>query len=64
MGQPRSTQRHIRKVPEDEERLVERIVALASEYGHYGYRRITVLLRMRAGELITRESRGSGVRRD
>ncbi len=45
MGQPLSTQRHIRKVPEDEERLVERIVELARQYGRYGYRRITALLR-------------------
>ncbi len=45
LGQPRSTQRHIRKVAEDEERLVERVVTLASQYGRYGYRRITALLR-------------------
>jgi len=45
LGQPLSTQRHIRKVPEDEERLVERIIDLASQYGRYGYRRITALLR-------------------
>jgi putative transposase len=40
----RSTQRHVRKVPEDEERLVESIVNLASQYGRYGYRRITAML--------------------
>ena len=45
LGQPLSTQRHIRKVAEDEERLVERIIDLASQYGRYGYRRITALLR-------------------
>lgn len=45
MGQPLSTQRHIRKVPEDEERLVGRIINLATQYGRYGYRRITALLR-------------------
>lgn len=45
LGQPRSTQRHVRRVPEDEERLVERIVALASKYGRYGYRWITAMLR-------------------
>jgi len=44
LGQPLSTQRHIRKVPEDEERLVERIVELACQYGRYGYRRIIALL--------------------
>ena len=45
LGQPRSTQRHVQKVPEDEEQLVKRIVSLASQYGRYGYRRITALLR-------------------
>lgn len=32
-------------MPEDEEKLVERTVALAGQYGRYGYRRITALLR-------------------
>lgn len=45
LGQPRSTQRHIRKIADDEELLVGRIVALAAEYGRYGYRRITAILR-------------------
>ena len=45
LNQPLSTQRHVRKVPEDEERLVERIIVLASQFGRYGYRRITALLR-------------------
>ena len=44
LGQPRSTQRHVRKIPDDEERLVGQIVGLASQYGRYGYRRITALL--------------------
>jgi len=48
LGQPRSTQRREPKVPDDEPRLVEEMVALATQYGRYGYRRITVLLR-RAG---------------
>jgi putative transposase len=45
LGQPRSTQRHVRKVPENEEFLVQRVVELASQYGRYGYRRITALLK-------------------
>lgn len=45
LGQPRSTQRHIRKIPEDEERLVERTVSLGSQFGRYSYRRITAMLR-------------------
>jgi transposase InsO family protein len=34
----------VRKVPDDEERLVDRIVSLAKQYGRYGYRRITAML--------------------
>jgi putative transposase len=45
LGQPRSTQRHRPRVRDDEERLTARVVALAREYGRYGYRRITALLR-------------------
>jgi transposase InsO family protein len=43
--QSRNTQRRTRRVPDDEPLLVKRIVWLACEYGRYGYRRITVLLR-------------------
>jgi putative transposase len=44
MGQWRRTQRYaaIRRI--DEDALAEAIVALASEYGRYGYRRITAVL--------------------
>ena len=45
LGQPRTVQRRIRHVPSDEPMLVRRMVALASEYGRYGYRRVTALLR-------------------
>jgi transposase InsO family protein len=45
LGQPRSTQRYQKRVAEDEEILSARMVALASEYGRYGYRRITAMLR-------------------
>ena len=44
LDQPRSTQRHVPKVREDEPMLTRRIVELASEYGRYGYRRITAML--------------------
>lgn len=44
LGQPRSTQRYERQKPNDEETLTLRLVELASQYGRYGYRRITVLL--------------------
>jgi transposase InsO family protein len=45
LGQARSTQRRERQVPDDEALLVERMVELATEFGRYGYRRITVMLR-------------------
>lgn len=41
LGQPRSTQRYRPRVAGDEERLVKRLVELATQYGRYGYRRIT-----------------------
>ena len=44
LGQARSTQRRSAQVPDDEARLVARVTELASEYGRYGYRRITALL--------------------
>ncbi len=45
VGQARSTQRHEPGVKNDEPLLVGRIVELAGEYGRYGYRRITAMLR-------------------
>lgn len=45
LDQARSTQRRCRHVASDEPRLVRRIVELAGNYGRYGYRRITALLR-------------------
>jgi putative transposase len=44
LGQWRRTQRCAAIPRIDEEALTEAIVALASEYGLYGYRRITALL--------------------
>jgi putative transposase len=43
--QARSTQRYDPVVADDEARLRARIVKLASDYGRYGYRRITGILR-------------------
>ena len=45
LGQHRSTQRKIPKQPGDEAALTADIIALATQYGRYGYRRITALLR-------------------
>jgi transposase InsO family protein len=44
LGQARATQRRNLLIPPDEEQLTTDIVALASRYGRYGYRRITALL--------------------
>jgi len=45
LGQHRSTQRYGKRVASDEAVLTERIIDLASQYGRYGYRRVTALLR-------------------
>ena len=45
LGQHRSTQRKVPSGRGDEEALTADIIALASQYGRYGYRRITALLR-------------------
>jgi putative transposase len=45
LGQSRSTQRRTLVLRDDEDALTRAIVDLASEYGRYGYRRITALLR-------------------
>lgn len=44
LGHPRSTQRYQPRPPDDEPALTRDLVALASQYGRYGYRRITALL--------------------
>ena len=45
LEQPRSTQRLLGEVSDSTKRLTERITALAVQYGRYGYRRITMLLK-------------------
>ena len=45
LGQHRSTQRKIPTTPDDEAALTADIIELARQYGRYGYRRITALLR-------------------
>ena len=44
LGQRLSTQQYRAKVPQDETALVARMSQLATQYGRYGYRRITALL--------------------
>ena len=45
LGQHRSTQRKVPTTPDDEAALTAEIIKLARQYGRYGYRRVTVLLR-------------------
>ena len=45
MGHARSTHRHLARMPDDEPRVVSRMIELATTSGRYGYRRITGLLR-------------------
>ena len=45
LGQPRSTQRYSPIIRDDEDPLTAAIVRLAGQYGRYGYRRVTELLR-------------------
>jgi len=45
LGQARKTQRRIPSTADEEARLVDRIIELATRYGRYGYRRITAMLR-------------------
>jgi len=44
VDQPRGTQRYRPSPREDEEALTRAVIALASQYGRYGYRRIAALL--------------------
>ncbi|QTI81070.1 IS3 family transposase (plasmid) [Roseomonas marmotae] len=46
LGQHRSTQRQAPGLPDDEAALTAAITGLARQYGRYGYRRITALLRV------------------
>jgi transposase InsO family protein len=45
LDQHRSTQRKVPRTTDDEVALTADITALARQYGRYGYRRITALLR-------------------
>jgi len=46
VSQPRGTQRYLPTQRNDESRLTQAIIALASQYGRYGYRRILALLKL------------------
>ena len=52
LGQARATQRSPLSTPSDEGRLTAEIIALATKYGRYGYRRITALLNNEKGWMV------------
>lgn len=54
LGQHRSTQRKVPRGADDEQALSEDIIALARQYGRYGYRRVAALLR-NAGWAVNRK---------
>ena len=54
LGQHRSTQRKVPQTSDDEAALTADIIALATHYGRYGYRRITAMLR-RSGWAVNRK---------
>ena len=54
LGQRLSTQRKIPKTLDDEAALTADIIALATQYGRYGYRRVTAMLH-RAGWAVNRK---------
>jgi putative transposase len=45
LGQTRSTQRRVQRTDAEEEKLTTDIISLATQYGRYGYRRITAMLK-------------------
>ena len=59
LKQWRGTQRYQPTVRSDEDALTEAIIAMASEYGRYGYRKITALL-LEAGWQARIACSGSG----
>lgn len=53
LGQHQSKQRKTLTTPDDDAALTANIIALARQYGCYGYRRITAMLR-RAGRTVNK----------
>ena len=46
IGQDRSTQRYEKQPNEEQEKLRDRVVDIATEYGRYGYRKVTEMLNL------------------
>ena len=51
IGQLRTTQRYVPQPDPEQEQLRDRVVSLAKEYGRYGYKTITSMLRMEGWEV-------------
>ena len=51
LGQYRTTQRYLPQIGLEEEKLTGRIIELASQYGRYGYRRITAMLQQQSWQV-------------
>ncbi len=51
LNQVRKTQRRTPRITDEEERLRVRIIELATQYGRYGYRRITAMLRQEGWDI-------------
>ncbi len=51
LGQYRTTQRYLSHIGTEEEKLTGRIIELASQYGRYGYRRITAMLQQQSWQV-------------
>jgi len=64
LDQARATQRRHISPPSDEKRLTEDIIALATKYGRYGYRRITALLNNQMGWRVNHKRVGRIWRRE
>ncbi len=63
VGQHRGTQRYVPTLLADEDELTRAIIALASEYGRYGYRRVTALLQAAGWQVGKDRFSASGVAR-
>jgi putative transposase len=47
LNQAGKTQRRVPRITDGEARLVEHIIELVTQYGRYGYRKITAMLRQK-----------------
>ena len=58
LGQYRTTQRYLPHIGLEEEKLTGRIIELASQYGRYGYRRVTALLQRESWQVNHKKVEG------